>query len=314
MLQEGLSNEVSGPFFGGLNVQERLLPHDSSESLQYSQTIEAPTLSVEFRYRQDDEENLRLELSRLETQYGKDHPETFRVLNDLGRVLFSQGRYKSAEELFRQLIIASRKWHGDNGIHTLRASVNLGGVWLEQGHYAKAEGILRRGWESLRDIQGYEGTNTICSMVALASKEGLMTLRVMSDLSSVYRGQGRLKEAEEMLKELLDIRLRLLGPNHLDTLHASVNYARILRDQGYIDKAAELLAQMLEVHKSVLGQGHPQTLVAMCGLAVTQERRGYKKEALELLISSVQLSMEVLGANHPHTVSRRNYLDGLMQG
>ena len=95
------------------NLLERPTPHpdaclEQSRSLQsyftedplQIQTGQAPRSSVQYRYRQADEDRLRQELSTLEMLHGNDdRPETLRILSKLGQVLYDQGRYRSAEEL-----------------------------------------------------------------------------------------------------------------------------------------------------------------------------------------------------------------------
>lgn len=162
------STTSQGDFFNGVSKPLPEVLTVQAEPLLRSQTINAPTLSVGFRYRQEDEDRLRRELSSLETRYGKDHPETLPTLSSLAVVLVDQGRLKSAEEMIQRVIIASRKWKGDSDINTLKASIHLGDIWGRQGQYVKAEKILRRTWESLRDIHGHEHRYTLNAMRSLA--------------------------------------------------------------------------------------------------------------------------------------------------
>lgn len=332
------STTSQGDFFNGVSKSFPEVLTVQAEPLPRSQMINAPKLSVEFRYRQEDEARLRRELSSLETQYGKDRPKTLFTLGSLAVVLGDQGRFKSAEGMIRRVIIASRKWKGDSDINTLMASIHLGDIWVRQGQYVKGEEILRSTWESLRDMHGHEHRYTLDAMRSLAmsilwqqrlkeaeemlvwvlermlNQKDSSTWKTMYHLGQVYSRQGRLKEAEELQKKLMDMILSMFGPDHPSILRARAALGITYANQGYLQKAAEIQAQVLETLKSVLGPGHPNTLASMEHLSITWIRQSRKSEALELIFTCFQLSTEVLGANHPFTVNRSKLLDDFMQG
>ena len=56
-------------------------------------------MSKRPRYRQDEEERLREQISRAETSIGTSSMESSDKLYDLGVLLIAQGRYKTAEEV-----------------------------------------------------------------------------------------------------------------------------------------------------------------------------------------------------------------------
>ena len=54
----------------------------------------------------------------------------------------------------------------------------------------------------------------------------------MGNLALTYSSQGRWKEAEELELQVIEIRKRLLGQEHLDTLISMGNLALIYSSQG----------------------------------------------------------------------------------
>ncbi|OCK86083.1 TPR-like protein [Lepidopterella palustris CBS 459.81] len=291
-----------------LTVQPSFLSQHLWEHAPQIQTGQPPIGSVQHRYRQEDEMRLRQELSILETLHGRDHSETLHTLCELGVVLMDQGRYKSAEELFRRLVVARQKWNGDNNINTLEAFECLGQVLEYQGNYVMAEKMHRRTYESRKDALGYEHPGTLASM---------------ANLASTYWNQGRWKEAEELEVQVMETSLRLLGQEHPDTL-ASIgdlastkrvlgqehpdtltsmaNLASTYRNQGRWKEAEELEVPALETRKRVLGREHPHTLTSIVNLAFTWKSQHRDNEALALMGECFQLQKKRLGPDHPNTM------------
>ncbi|KZL79726.1 tpr domain protein, partial [Colletotrichum incanum] len=54
----------------------------------------------------------------------------------------------------------------------------------------------------------------------------------MANLASTYWNQGRWKEAEELEVRVMEMRKRVLGDEHPDTLTSIANLASTYRDQG----------------------------------------------------------------------------------
>ena len=72
----------------------------------------------------------------------------------------------------------------------------------------------------------------------------------MTNLSWIYRNQGRFEKAEQLHIKGLNIRKRVLGEEHLETLLSKANLASIYRDQGRWAEAEELEEEVTEARKS----------------------------------------------------------------
>ena len=66
--------------------------------------------------------------------------------------------------------------------------------------------------------------------------------------------------ARDLLAELLPMRVRVLGPEHPDTLLTRSGLARWIGEAGDAVAARDLLAALLPVRERVLGPEHPDTL------------------------------------------------------
>jgi Tetratricopeptide repeat len=62
----------------------------------------------------------------------------------------------------------------------------------------------------------------------------------MANLASTYRNQGRWKEAEKLEAQVMEMRKRVLGEEHPDTLTSMNNLAFTWKGKGHNDKAISL--------------------------------------------------------------------------
>ena len=80
---------------------------------------------------------------------------------------------------------------------------------------------------------------------------------------------GRSSERLKLNEECLEIRKRVLGPEHPDTLQSMDGLAATYVNLGRLTEALKLYEECLEIRKRVLGPEHPDTLQSMDGLAAT---------------------------------------------
>ena len=69
---------------------------------------------------------------------------------------------------------------------------------------------------------------------------------------------GRWNEAEKAFLQVMETRMRVLGPEHPDTLISMNILALTYWDKGRWDEAEELNVQVMETRKMVLGPEHPE--------------------------------------------------------
>jgi tetratricopeptide (TPR) repeat protein len=134
------------------------------------------------------------------------------------------------------------------------------------------------------------------------------TLTSMRNLASTYTNQGRWKEAEAQLVQVMETSKRVLGQEHTDTLTSMNSLALTYNNQGRWKEAEELEVQVMETFKRVLGQEHPDTLTSMANLASTYRNQGRWKEAEEVEVQVMETFKRVLGQEHPSTLTSMNNL------
>jgi len=79
----------------------------------------------------------------------------------------------------------------------------------------------------------------------------------MNNLTVVLGYQGKHEAAKEMLRRALELREKVLGPEHPATLVSMNNIAEVLRGQGKYEAAEEMHRRALELREKVPGPEHP---------------------------------------------------------
>ncbi|KAK0744092.1 hypothetical protein B0T18DRAFT_196285 [Schizothecium vesticola] len=116
-----------------------------------------------------------------------------------------------------------------------------------------------------------------------------------------YHGQW--KEAERFSMQAKELRKRVLGEEHPDTLWSMTELASIYAYQGRWKEAESLEVQVLRTKQKVLGEEHPDTLISMANLASTYCVQGRWKQAEDLQAKELTICSRVLGRNHLSTLS-----------
>ncbi|KAK5188427.1 hypothetical protein LTR96_011511 [Exophiala xenobiotica] len=62
----------------------------------------------------------------------------------------------------------------------------------------------------------------------------------MNDLAIVLRQQGKYEEAEQMHRQTLDLKKKVLGEEHPSTLDSINNLAAVLQQRGKHEEAAQI--------------------------------------------------------------------------
>ena len=88
------------------------------------------------------------------------------------------------------------------------------------------------------------------------------------------RHLGRSNEAVQVHEACLEIRKRVLGEEHPDTLQSMNNLAVTYDRLGRSNEAVQVHEACLEITKRVLGEEHPETLRSMNNLWATYDNLG----------------------------------------
>ena len=149
------------------------------------------------------------------------------------------------------------------------------------------------------------------SVVAQIAAEGLEsegTARLFHQTAWYVLDRTKYAEAEQLSRHAVEIRHKLLGPDHEDTA-ASLNDLAVLCDrQGRYAEAEPLYERALAIREKTLGPDHPDTATSLNNLATLYDSQGRYAEAEPLYERALAIREKAFGPDHPHTASSLNNL------
>jgi tetratricopeptide (TPR) repeat protein len=102
-----------------------------------------------------------------------------------------------------------------------------------------------------------------------------------------------------------DTALRLLGPEHPDTLAARANLASSYWQAGRTADAITILEEVAAESVRLLGPEHPDTLAARANLASSYRQAGRTADAITIEEEVAAERVRLLGPEHPDTLTAR---------
>src|SRR5258706_579303 len=106
--------------------------------------------------------------------------------------------------------------------------------------------------------------------------------QMMQVMGTVYDSLGLFSRAKDLEQQSLDIRRRVLGPEHPDTLNSMSNLAGVLWAERRLPESEKLNRETLNLYRRVLGPENPQALRLMHNLAFVLSLEGRYTEAEKL--------------------------------
>jgi Domain of unknown function (DUF4062)/Tetratricopeptide repeat len=120
---------------------------------------------------------------------------------------------------------------------------------------------------------------------------------------AAYLGHsGNYPAARDLWQRVLDMKLRVHGPKHPDTLFARASVAYWIGEAGDVATARDQYAALLPISQQILGPEHPHTLTTRHEHAHWTGRAGDVAAARDLFAALLPIRERVLGPEHPHTL------------
>lgn len=168
--------------------------------------------------------------------------------------------------------------------------------WLTGGYFP---------WQSSREIGLLAAIDEARRALQLEPGRAvaLPLARDLARLGELYRKDGRPEQALEAFRQSVEIRTRILGGEHIDTLAGKSGMARLLRQLGSLGEARQLEEDVAEARERLQGAEHADTLAAKACLAQTLMRQGDYAAALALQDAVLASQVRQLGNEHPRTLS-----------
>jgi tetratricopeptide (TPR) repeat protein len=106
--------------------------------------------------------------------------------------------------------------------------------------------------------------------------------QMLQAMGEVYSGLGLRSRAEALLTHAVDIRRRVLGPDHPDTLDSMSQLSQVLYFEGRYPETEKLQRETLAAQQRVLGNSDARTELSMSQLAATLDEEGRYTEGERL--------------------------------
>ena len=116
------------------------------------------------------------------------------------------------------------------------------------------------------------------------------------NLAVLYKAMGGYAKAEPLLKEALETRQKVLGPEHPDTVRSLNSLAEIYQAMGEYAKAEPLLQEALRIRQKFLGPEDPDAVASVDNLAVLYRAMGDVCQSRTALPGSAPDPAKVPGA------------------
>ncbi|MFG3687840.1 tetratricopeptide repeat protein [Micromonospora sp. NPDC047740] len=134
------------------------------------------------------------------------------------------------------------------------------------------------------------------ALLARPGHESLAAASLANHCGAYLHDCGEYSAARMLFETAVDIRVRILGGEHLDTLTSSDSLGRVLRELGDFAAARNLHERILAACRRTLGDENRYTLAAMEGLASVLRSQGDLAAARELYEQIVPLSERLMTA------------------
>jgi serine/threonine-protein kinase len=203
------------------------------------------------------------------------------VLFQLARLRDHAGDPKSAEELSRQTLATAAR-----------------GKDLPLMSRALSHLIVTVGVHQTRP-QEVAPLEPAVEAIARSTGDELTQAFALHSLGYVLQKQGRYQEAREKLTQALELRQKLLGPEHPESATTLQLLGHVNWWLGNYEQALVESERALAVKTKALGPEHPETIAALNTTAAVLRDVGQYEEARKRLERVLALREKILGPDHP---------------
>jgi tetratricopeptide (TPR) repeat protein len=205
---------------------------------------------------------------------------------DLAVVYFNLGYYDKAEHQYKQILSVFEQIYGQNSwdyiaakIH-LAESISYSGRSKEGNQLAKDAHILARRF--------YPGSSLYSSATHILAN----SLGFLSNFES----------EEELLREIIQIRLTASGPKHGVTIKVIRNLCNSMADTGKYSESEKLLRVALELSSSATNLSDREKCTIRYDLSKLLYEQGKYADSEALLKETAKISEKLLGIEHKQTL------------
>jgi tetratricopeptide (TPR) repeat protein len=254
------------------------------------------------------------------------------ILNNMGRVHFSQGNLHSALEVYHEALQLRRALLGDNHLDVAATVFNLGQTYHHKGELTLAltqyEEFMRMTEPTLgrhhRDIayilkciaqinhqKGNEALAIEMYNEALVSCRAALGIHaevssVLNKLGNLYYGQGEHDKALDMYEQGLAVERLVFDEYHPNITVTLSNIAQIHKQCGDLAKAFSLFDEVYAIQLASVGKRDPSVAGTLANMALIHYQRKNYTSALEIYQEALAIRRESFGDDNLEVASTLN--------
>lgn len=228
---------------------------------------------------------------------GPTHPEVATTMNNLATLYCDQRRFQEAETPFREALEIYLANLSPDHPYIARATANLAAALLQQGQFNDAEPLFRRALEIRQKYSSGDADTA--------------TIRV--HLAMIAERHARHEEAASGFEAALELRMRLLGPDHALTIQALQLAAQSHRRAGQLADAETRYRELLAKQRNQLPERDAALGDTLFQLALVRRARGDTGEAITFYREALAIRRSALGNAHPDVATTLNNLARLLE-
>ena len=225
-------------------------------------------------------------LDILKRIYSPVHPDRARVLMNLARCYYFQGRLPEAEPLLKEAHVILVQMEGPEEFATLNTLTWLAAIYREWGRYAEAEKLYKQ------VLALYESRPP--------EHEGLASC--IEGLAATYELQGKLGPALELRQRTLTLLRQSVGQEHTDVALCLTGLADISTKLEKLEEAEQYSREALAIYEQIVGYDHSDIAQPICSLAMIATHRHQYVEAETLFQRAQAIIEQNQSPEHPDLV------------
>ena len=224
----GIYRQIPSPF-----NEVYIFPQQSNNASHHRDSFDCPFwMTLKNRAAE-----LQLKLSKLKPLLGYAHPKILVVTRELARTYLDQGLAAKAEPLFRKVANTMQTTQGAANLQTLDAWLEVVDCLQDKGKDMEAKNLLDK---------------LNAAILSIVQPRDAIAVKAMYMMSSTTFNLNDWDRAEELLRQVLQARLNMLGPTCQDTWKCILNLGAVLAYQRQSSEAEKLLRFALQLLRKTL--------------------------------------------------------------
>ncbi len=251
-----------------------------------------------------------------EHYYGSNHPETAKLIHNIGSTYYDMSDLTNAEYFLKKALDIRIKTLGETNPSTADSYNNLGNLYQASGELDLAEAFLSKALKIRKETLGrfnnavvitynnlgnvyldkkkyneaYQSYLTGLELKSgLSESEDLDNILLYNNLGIVLKQQKRYPEAMSYFRKAVEIETQLLGSYHLWPAFTNLNIGATYRDLKDYEKSREYLFKALDNLKYLPEDNHPLKAELFYELALAAYEEGDMESGLNNLQDAMMI-------------------------